>query len=579
MRRSVSTVGIALYCGLALTAFGQGAWPRNSARKPAIVVDSGPIANPEDRQRVVYSTTVFSPGASWLRLTFGRVVLAGDPETETASCLLLTSFVDGATQRLNAVHLRQWANTSAYFNGDAVRIDLIAAPGAGENRVTVASLETGPRSGEGTDSICGPTDDRGLSGDGRIARILTSGNVCTGFIISDSARCMLSAGQCAPGAGSVVEFNAPMSTVGGALVHPPPSDQYAVDPSSIQSAAAGPGNDWAYFAVFANSNTGLGAASAQGSSFPLIAAPATAGQTLWLSGYGAVSAPVPPTWNQVQKSGSGTYVGLAGSTIQHQVDTTTGDSGAPVTLDGSAIGINDGDGCVDPPAGSFNTGTASQNAGLQAALAAPMGLCSRPSGPPEPPIYLATDPGGNLATVSRSSGAMGIVGATNIAGQVNGLAFDRGRGRFYASEFVNGGPDRLYIVDQLTGAATLVGDMVGPPDISGLGFDPNTDTLYGIDEGSGQLYTIDFQTAAATPVGSPADRGWAGSSTTRRCGFSTGWTTRRPVRAWSGSTPAPARAPSSVRWGRGSPTATAWRIRPTTARCTRSIRGPAPRTA
>ena len=496
-----SAVALFLACGLATAAHAQVARHKRVIA-PQFPRDSGMVTNRGPGPATVYTTTVFSPGASSVRVHFGDVRLAGDPETERASYLLITSLADGAYQRLGAAQLGQWRNSSAYFNGDAVRIDLIAWPGTGENRLVIDRVWSA--AGAGGDSICGPGDDRAIASDSRVARLLTStGSVCTAFLISDSARCMLGAGQCAPDGGALVEFNVPPSTASGDMVHPDPRDQYAIDEFSIQSGASGPGNDWAYFGVFPNSNTDLGAAAAQGGAFPVLPAPPAAAQTLRLNGFGTVSAPVPANRNRVQKSASGAFVGLVGSTLEHQADTTTGDAGSPIQLGatGQVIGIHNGDGCVDPLGSSFNTGTAVQNAGLQAALAAPAGLCASTFGPPEPPLYFAGDAAHGLSTVSRRDASFGRVNTNSINGQVLGLAYDRGRSRFYASEFVNGGPDVLHTVDRVTGDAVALGIVNGPADVSGLAFDPNSDTLYGIDQGSGQLYRIDFNTGAATPAG------------------------------------------------------------------------------
>jgi len=523
--RSITTLGVVLSCGLATSLAAQqpgrapvdlpskkaprAALPR---RAVALAIDSGPISGPEkgDGPRVVYSTTVMSPRAPWVRVEFGEVRLWGSGETDHDSYVLVTSLADGAVQRLDARGLKEWASASAYFNGDAVRIEVVAHPGAGPSRLVINRLIAGDGAG-GADSLCGPADDRVLSTDSRVARVLpAAGGVCTAFIIGDTARCMLSAGQCAPGAGTVVQFNVPLSNGSGTIVAPAPWDQYAIDPTSIQSASAGPGSDWAYFGVFANPNTGMGAFSAQGGAFAVASAPAPTGQSVSLTGHGSVAAPVSLTRNHAQKIGGGPYTGLAGSTLRHQIDATLGDAGAPVTLAGQAIGIHTGDGCIDPPGSSFNTGTAMQNAALQAALAAPAGMCSRTAGPARPPLYLAGDASNALVTVNRTSGAFGIVGATGVPGEIRGLAYDRGRGRFYATEAVPGGPDRLHILDRATGAATLVGVITGPADVHGLAFDPNTDTLYGIDQGSGQLYRISHSTAAATPVGAAGNPGVGG---------------------------------------------------------------------
>src|SRR5205814_10512301 len=115
-----------------------------------------------------------------------------------------------------------------------------------------------------------------------------------------------------------------------------------------------------------------------------------------------------------------------------------------------------GDGSADPVPGTSNTATAVQNAALQAALAAPTGLCAHTGGPAEPPLYLGVDPAGSLVTVSRLTGTFGMIGPTGIPGPVDGLAFDRPRACFYASEPVIGAPDRLSPPVRSTGLATLI---------------------------------------------------------------------------------------------------------------------------
>jgi len=136
-------------------------------------INSGPVENTGSQVAVVFSTTVRVAGAPWLRLTFDEVTLAGDPADGTGSYLIVTSLLDGSWQYLNAGHLRQWRYTSAYFNGDAVRIDLYAYPSTGPNRLrmsrVIAGLAGAPR------SICGATDDRVLSSD-----LPTRYRVCAG---------------------------------------------------------------------------------------------------------------------------------------------------------------------------------------------------------------------------------------------------------------------------------------------------------------------------------------------------------------------------------------------------------------
>ncbi len=343
------------------------------SRSVALEIDSGPVPAPATEAAIAYSQTVRVPGATWLRLRFGQVQLAGNPLRGDGAYLVITSLADGAYQILDALSIRQWRLTTAYFNGDAVRVDLVASPGTGSSRLTIVEAAAGlPGT---TESICFGTDDRVLSNDPRAGRILPVG--CTGWLINDCNHCLLTAGHC-DFAMDVVEFNVPLSNPDGSLNHPPPEDQYAVDPASVQSnGGQGIGNDWAYFGCFPNSNTGLTPFEAQQAAFDLAdAAPPVQGQQIRITGYGTVSSPVPLTWNQVQKTHVGPYVTSSGTTVQYQTDTTGGNSGSPVIDEstGLAIGIHTHGGCGS--SGGENSGTAIQHPGLQAALASPQGVCN-----------------------------------------------------------------------------------------------------------------------------------------------------------------------------------------------------------
>jgi hypothetical protein len=94
-----------------------------------------------------------------------------------------------------------------------------------------------------------------------------------------------------------------------------------------------------------------------------------------VTGYG-VDATIPQN-NQVQQTAVGVYGPKYGTIIQYAVDTTGGDSGAPVIddHDGTAIGIHTNGGCL-PGAHGMNSGTAIENANLRNALANPKGVCA-----------------------------------------------------------------------------------------------------------------------------------------------------------------------------------------------------------
>ncbi len=338
-------------------------------------VDSGWVENTTDAPQVVFSALVSVADAAWLRLQFDEAALTGSVANGDASYLVIRSSADGATQYLNAVHVRQWRNTSAYLNGETVELELIAFPNTGLNRVRMSRVTVGFDQAGGTRSICGTTDDRQLSDDPRAGRAVPVG--CTAWLITDCNRCLLSAGHCASGGSlDVVEFNVPLSNSNGTIVHPPPEDQYSVDNASMQYTNGGIGNDWSYFGCFPNSNTGLTPFQAQQDAFTVVPPPAVQGQQIRITGYGTVSSPVSLTWNQVQKTHTGPYSALLGTTVQYATDTTGGNSGSPVINEstGYAIGIHTHAGCSS--GGGANQGTGANHAGLQAALASPLGVCT-----------------------------------------------------------------------------------------------------------------------------------------------------------------------------------------------------------
>src|SRR5439155_18662112 len=87
----------------------------------ARAIDSGWASNGEARERTIVSFPVQVAGASWLRLSFGDVVLP-----EVGAHLVITSVLDGAQQVLTARTCREWGSTSAYFNGDDAQVEVAA---------------------------------------------------------------------------------------------------------------------------------------------------------------------------------------------------------------------------------------------------------------------------------------------------------------------------------------------------------------------------------------------------------------------------------------------------------------------
>ena len=193
--------------------------------------DTGMVVNEGEERQSVIAFPVFFEGVSSITLNFEDVQLSGDIKLGNASELRITSMLDGAVQRMNAEHVRQWENQSAYFNGDTLLIEVIASPNTGPNRVRIKSVEVGAETSI-QETQCGPVDDRVPSNDQRVSRLMPVG--CTSWTINDCAKCFLSAGHCGSSGSSSVQFNVPFSTAGGSLVFPPPQDQYALDGASLQ---------------------------------------------------------------------------------------------------------------------------------------------------------------------------------------------------------------------------------------------------------------------------------------------------------------------------------------------------------
>jgi len=366
-RTAALLLGLGALLGAATNASAQDTPP--SIDLP-MVYDSGWASNETPNEKIVIAFPVSVANAGWLRLHFSSVELAGDPDNASGSILRITSLYDADSQTMNATHVAQWRNTSCYLNGGDLLVEVVAQPWTGRNRVVLETVTKGLF--VGGDTICGPTDDRILSTDGRAARLLPIG--CTGWMIDDCRTCLLTAGHCGNSNLQTVQFNVPLSNSNGSLVHPPATEQYAVDVSSlITNGGQGVGNDWSYFGCFPNSNTGLTPFGKQLVRYHFALPPVfNAAQGIRITGYGTDSG----TSNQVQQTHSGPWTTLNGTTIQYKTDTTGGNSGSPVIHEqnGEAIGIHTHGGCQSNGGGQ-NSGTASNHPSLQAALAAPHGVC------------------------------------------------------------------------------------------------------------------------------------------------------------------------------------------------------------
>lgn len=349
-------------------------------------------------------------GAPWVRLIFKDVKLQGNAK------LRITSLQDGAQQHLDAGNLRHWRNTSAYFNGSAVRVELLAPKGSKGNRYEIAQVMVGKADDVQPESQCGPVDNRVPSAADNRARLLDVG--CTANLMANG--CFITAGHCLSSASlvDVVEFDVPASNANGSLNHPPPSKQY-VPTANRQFQNGGTGKDWGVFTVAPNSETGLTPLQAQGPGLALATSLPTVGQTVEITGYGVDSG----TANQTQQVHSGPITSVVPATTRllYQADTEGGNSGSAVLQGGNVVAIHTHGGCTT--SGGANSGTLYTNTAFQAGFATVCG-----SGAPEPTCDDVVKISGKCSAAGKITATLTLTDATHngqsVTMTIDGVPFD-----------------------------------------------------------------------------------------------------------------------------------------------------------
>ena len=190
-------------------------------------------------------------------------------------------------------------------------------------------------------SQCGPTDERVLSYDPSVGRMLKTTNAdagCTGTLISRT--CMVSAGHCKDYA-NLVEFNTRASIL-WIIIHPGPENIYFKN-DIIDFENSGEGNDWMVFRVRPNRVTGELAGDLQGSynfSFEMPEVPLD----LVITGYGRSEE---RKANFAQQVGYGELRTAEGTILGHNIDTEAGNSGAAIVerISNTLIGVHTHGGC------------------------------------------------------------------------------------------------------------------------------------------------------------------------------------------------------------------------------------------
>ncbi|MHC5210427.1 MAG: trypsin-like serine peptidase [Planctomycetota bacterium] len=386
-RTSFHALALIACCAWLVPATSSQALRLQPARVPAHA-DSGTLNNSSPSERVVFQHVVSAgPDAAWVQVRFAEATL---PE---GGHVRLTSLLDGDTQPLTGTQLvDEWNLHSAYFNGPAVLVELVAGPFSAGNRLVVDSVltadpHTSPAVGPG-DTICGATDDRVPSSDPAVGRLLFSGDVCSAFIVSDvvsgNERFHLTGGHCLFGSTNIVlQFDVPLSGVFCELNMPPAAKQFSVDEATMLWSL-GTGDDWGVFRCFPNPGTGKTTFEEQGAAYPRAPSiPASGAVTV--TGHGSDAAEgqtaggngncgcdpktFSGTWNTIQQTDSGEITGVNGDLVGYDADTCGGSSGSPVIHDltGQAIAIHFDGLCTTPS--NQNIGTAVTHKEIEAAIA------------------------------------------------------------------------------------------------------------------------------------------------------------------------------------------------------------------
>ncbi|WP_108867005.1 T9SS type A sorting domain-containing protein [Aquimarina aquimarini] len=298
----------------------------------------------------VIQKTLTIPDANWIRLYFDDVKLS-----EYAS-ITITSLKDGGTQVLDSKRMEEWGNSSAYFNGNTLSVTITNPEKRTDVGLTISGYDKGLKNKSSItdkDGFCSGNDRRVASNDAAVGRIFYLKGVCSSWIVSNGK--MITAGHCVRSMRdnrATVEFNVPPSAPDGTFLHSPPEDQYIVNLNTIKEGGKWvpfmggelyEGLDWAVFEVYPNNETRLTPLQAQRKYFEL--EQSTPGNRIRITGYGLDDE---PTKNGTQQTHTNQLSGLTDLSFNHNVDSTSGNSGSVIidAATGKAIGIHSASICV-----------------------------------------------------------------------------------------------------------------------------------------------------------------------------------------------------------------------------------------
>jgi V8-like Glu-specific endopeptidase len=321
-------------CVVAAPALAQTPMPYPRGEFVDFSMDSGFQDNLADQAEVLFDGTVHVDNASWIRLYFTDTVINSGIEASQSGYIRITSALDNEVQELNDADLQMWNDTSAYFNGDTLYVELIGAPGSTGNRVAIAYVAVEYPVEGGTAGSCGicNTDDRVPSNVDWTARTLPVG--CTASVYNEQS-CMVTAGHCSDGAGDqVAQFRVPASNGDCSLNNPPVAEQFPVTGRIFTNG--GIGNDWSVLTTGTN-NLGQKPFDRYGVFIPIAAAPANVNDVASITGYGVDDQ---CTRTQIQQTHTGRITQVLGNHYRYLIDMTFGNSGSDVVVNGQCVAIN-----------------------------------------------------------------------------------------------------------------------------------------------------------------------------------------------------------------------------------------------
>jgi hypothetical protein len=299
-----------------------------------------------------YKVRIQEKGVDWMRLIFGDCFLSGQ------SFIRISSVKDGAHQELDNERLSTWHNTSMYFNGDAVDVELHLVPGDLNSFFTVKEVMV-PGNSILVGGDCGGAP-RYSSNIGAVGRIGPNGG--TAFIALNGLYVTawhVLHNETAPVLMFKIQDNGGNPT--------DQNDQYPVQTATIThgSDINGGAEDWAIFRV-ANNPSGEQPIQRQHNSYG-IEQPDASNPTLRVIGYGVLYDSASPKW-ATQRYGDGARGSDQYGVLSYRVPGTNGNSGSPVvnTSSGKVWGIFALAGCSS--IAGENSGPSMSNSNLWNAL-------------------------------------------------------------------------------------------------------------------------------------------------------------------------------------------------------------------